>query len=132
MAHQEVREVAVVVRFEGEVDMAVAEEFRSHLDAGLTEASADRPLIIDLQAISFFGSAALNALVRCHDQAEGNGIALGLVASSPIVVGVIHATRLDEILAVYPTIDEALGVSSGVRSAQGDDCPEGVEIAGAQ
>ena len=42
IADHEVRDDAVVVRFEGEVDMAVADDFASHLKAGLDEASSGR------------------------------------------------------------------------------------------
>jgi anti-anti-sigma factor len=113
-AHHELRDEAVVVRFEGEVDMAVADEFASHLKAGLDTASIHpvRPLIIDLQAVTFFGSSALNDVLACHDEGASNGIAVALVTTSRTVVRVIHATRLDEILAVYPTIDDALGIST--------------------
>jgi anti-sigma B factor antagonist len=117
IADREMRKDAVVVRFEGEVDMAVADEFVSHLNAGLDAASVDRPLIIDLDAVSFFGSSALNDVQRCHDEGARNGIAVRLVTNSHIVIRVIQATGLDEILAVYPTIDDALGVTGGVKSA---------------
>jgi anti-anti-sigma factor len=112
-AQREFREDAVVVHIEGEVDMAVADEFASHLKAGLDAASTHpgRMLIIDLQAVTFFGSSGLNAVVRCHDDGTGNGIAVALVTTSRTVVRVIQATRLDEILRVYPTVDDALAVS---------------------
>lgn len=117
MAHHEVRDDAVVVRFEGEVDMAVADEFASHLKTGLDQASVDRPLIIDLEAVSFFGSSAINDVLECHSAGASNGIAVRLATNSHIVVGVIQATGLDEILAVYPTIDDALGVAGGTKPA---------------
>jgi anti-sigma B factor antagonist len=117
IADHQLREGAVIVRFEGEVDMAVADEFVSHLNAALDEASADRPLIIDLEAVSFFGSCALNDVLRCHDEGARNGIAVRLATNSHIVIRVIQATGLDEILSVYPTIDDALGASGVVTSA---------------
>jgi|ERR1700712_4820248 anti-anti-sigma factor len=103
-------ENAVVVRFGGEVDLAVADELMSHLNEGLNAASAygGRSVIIDLQAVSFPGSG--NEVLRCHDEWAANGIAAGLVSKSYSVVRFIQAARLDEILAVYPTIDDALAV----------------------
>ena len=111
MSHQEMRADAVVVRFEGEVDLAVADAFRSHLSAAMVDAVSAkpvRPLIIDLQAVAFFGSSALNDVVRCHDEAASNGVAVGLVSANPIVGRVIHATALVEILALYQTVDDEL------------------------
>lgn len=110
MAHHEVCENAAVVHFEGEVDMAVADEFWSHLKAALDAASTNRArlLIIDLQAVDFFGSSGLNDVARCHDEGASNGVAVVLVSTSYIVARVIQATGLGEILALYPTIDDAL------------------------
>lgn len=108
-AHLVVSPDAVVARFEGEIDMAVADEFWAHLQTALVAASTDRarPLIIDLQAVDFFGSAALNDVMRCHDEGASNGVAVGLVATSPVVVRVVQATGLDEFITIYPTIDDA-------------------------
>jgi anti-anti-sigma factor len=65
-------------------------------------------LAIDLQDVTFFASAGLHAVVACLDQATRDGVAVGLVSTNTAVVSVIKATRLDEILAIYPTVDEAL------------------------
>jgi anti-sigma B factor antagonist len=110
MAHHEASEDAVVVRFEGEVDLSVGDAFWSHLTAAIDAASANpvRPLIIDLQAVGFFGSPGLRDLVRCHDEGASNGIAVGLVCAGSIVAHVAHATAVDEILPLYPTVDDAL------------------------
>lgn len=110
MAHHEVRENAVVVRFDGEIDLAVADEFRSHLKEGLKAASTHpgRSLIIDLHAVSFF--ASVNDVLQCHNEGTAHGIAVGLITTSYIVIRAIQATQLDEILTVYPTIDDALAV----------------------
>jgi anti-sigma B factor antagonist len=101
---------AAVVRFEGEVDLAVAAEFDWHLKAGLDVASTQpgRLLIIDLDGVTFFACTGLRAVLTCHEQGANDGIAVGLVSKSSAVVEVIKATRLDEILTVYSTIDDAL------------------------
>lgn len=114
---------AVVIRFEGEVDMAVADEFRSHLKAGLDAASPTPggSLIIDLEAIAFFASTGLNALVACHDEGASNGIPVRLVTHDSPVVQIIKATHLDEILPIYPTVDDALGPCGGLKG----ECRQG-------
>lgn len=115
MVRNEVREDAVVVRVEGEVDTAVADELGSHLRAGLDTALAHpgRSLIIDLQTAAFFASAGFNAVLRCHDEWTGNGVGVCVVTANPIIVRVLEVTRLDEVLTIYPTIDEALGPRDG-------------------
>jgi anti-sigma B factor antagonist len=112
MAHHEASENAVVVRFEGEVDLSVADAFWSHLATAAMNAASTtpvRPLIIDLKAVDFLGSRGLRDLVRCYDEGASSGVAVGLVsAAGSIVAHVIHATAVDEILPLYPTVDDAL------------------------
>jgi anti-anti-sigma factor len=110
MARCQRREDAVVVRFKGEVDLAVEDEFRSHLTAGLDVASTHpaRLLILDLNDVTFLASTGLHVLMTCHDQAASDGIAVGVVSASTPVLRVIGATRLEEIIAIYPTVDDAL------------------------
>ena len=94
----------------GRSGLGVADEFMSHLNEGLNAASAygGRSVIVDLRAVSFPGSG--NEVLRCHDEWAANGIAVGLVSMSYSVVRFVQAARLDETLAVYPTIDDALAV----------------------
>jgi hypothetical protein len=53
---------------------------------------------------------AHHEVLRCHDEGAANGIAVGLVSKSYSVIRVIQAARLDEILPIYPTSDDALAV----------------------
>jgi anti-anti-sigma regulatory factor len=48
----------------------------------------------------FFGSFALNDLVRCHDEGASDGVPIALVSTNSMVSRVVQATRLDEILAL--------------------------------
>ena len=110
VVHDEFRDDAVVVRIKGEVDMPVVDEFNSHLRQGMNTASTDpvRPLIIDLRDVDFFGSAGLNAVLRCFNDGLANGVAVRLVATNPIVVRVFELTMLDKALVLYPSLGEAL------------------------
>ena len=92
--------------------MPVVDEFSSHLRVGMNTASTDpvRPLIIDLQDVAFFGSAGLNAVLRCLKHGRANGIAVRLAATNPMVVRVFELTKLDKALVLYPSLDEALQV----------------------
>ncbi len=107
---QEVNRDAFVVRVAGEIDRADAEEFSSHLKGGLTEASwqPGRALIVDLQGVDLFGSAALRALMQCHEQGAADGIPVRLVSTNRIVVRSLTITKLDKVLALYPTVSAAL------------------------
>jgi anti-sigma B factor antagonist len=120
-AEREVREDAVVVRFEGELDLAVRAAFASQLQHGLNAATGRpiRPLIIDLRGVTFFGSCAIADMLQCHDAGANHGITITLVATDH-VRRMINLTGLDEIVGVHPTLDDALGEVSTEASNTAD------------
>ena len=114
----EVRPDAVVVRAAGEIDSSTATELRSGLESALQQAGGheSRLLIVDLQGVTYFGSAGLNAVLDCHKQGLRAGTAVRLVAENELVVRPIEVTNLDSLLDLYPTLPDAL---EGPRSEQG-------------
>jgi anti-anti-sigma factor len=106
----EAREDAVLVRVEGEVDSSTVDELTPHLTAALQVAAKHpaRLVIVDLQPVTFFGSAALNALLDCHEGGKETGTSVRLVADNDQVLRPIQVTELDRILEVYPTLSDAL------------------------
>lgn len=118
IVHHEIREDAVVLHVKGDIDMAVADELKSHLRTGLTLADAGRPLIIDLQAVDFMGSVGLTALLTCHYEGLKKQIAVGVVSTNPATVRMVNMTRLDDILELFPSIDSALHLVDRVRPRQ--------------
>jgi anti-anti-sigma factor len=106
----EARADAVVVRVEGDVDSSTVDELTPHLTAALQLAAKHpaRLLIVDLQPVTFFGSAALNAVLDCHERGKETGTAVRLVADHDQVLRPIQVTELDRILEVYPTLSDAL------------------------
>ncbi|MGH3596781.1 MAG: STAS domain-containing protein [Mycobacterium sp.] len=107
---REVGSDAVVVRVKGELDTSTAGEFTSRLSAALREAGKhpSRLLIIDLQALIYFGSAGLNAVLDCHRQGLDAGTSVRVVADNVMVVRPIEVTNLDSVLELYPTLSDAL------------------------
>ncbi|MFZ0907538.1 MAG: STAS domain-containing protein [Mycobacterium sp.] len=106
----EVRPEAVVVQAKGEVDSSTAGNLTAQLAAALQQAGsqASRLLIIDLQAVTYFGSAGLNAVLECHRQGLDAGTSVRLVADNGLVVRPIEVTNLDTVLELYPTLTDAL------------------------
>ena len=86
----------------------VADELMSHLNED--NAASAYGGIADHRFAGSVLPGSGNEVLRCHDEWAANGIAAGLVSMSYSVVRFIQAARLDEILAVYPTIDDALAV----------------------
>lgn len=98
----ELRDDAVVVHFQGDIDMTVGNEFSSHLKMALDTALAHsrRVLIIDVEAVTFLASAGVNAVLACHHQGISNGIAVGLAAANPVVMRIIEVSGLSDVLAL--------------------------------
>jgi anti-anti-sigma factor len=115
----EVRPEAVVVRASGEIDSSTAAELRSRLDSALEQAGAhdSRLLIVDLNDVTYFGSAGLNAVLDVHEQGLRAGTSVRLVADNGLVVRPIEVTNLDSRLDLYSTFPDALeGRDSGPGS----------------
>lgn len=101
---------AVIVCVGGDVDTASADALRASLRmARLTALQHPaRLLVVVLEAVTYFGSAALNAMLDCRDEALTQGVAVKLVAAQPSVTRPMAVTKLDEVLIVYPTLATAL------------------------
>ncbi|MGB6207646.1 STAS domain-containing protein [Mycobacterium sp.] len=106
----EVRPDAVVVQAKGEVDSSTAGGLTAQLHAALHQAGTQpsRLLIIDLQSVTYFGSAGLNAVLDCHRRGLAAGTSVRLVADNGLVVRPIEVTNLDSVLELYPTLSDAL------------------------
>ena len=80
-ATYEVTESSVVVRVAGELDLATAPE----LAELFAHAEWDRPVVLDLTAVSFIDSSGIRALCRAADEAARRGVAFQAVeASGPV------------------------------------------------
>jgi anti-anti-sigma factor len=115
----EVRPEAVVVRASGEIDSSTAGELKSQLESALEQARAHDPrlLIVDLNDVTYFGSAGLNAVLDVHEQGLRAGTSVRLVADNGLVVRPIEVTNLDSRLDLYSTFPDALeGRDSGPGS----------------
>lgn len=101
---------AILVRVKGSVDSSTVDEVTAHLNAALklAETHPARLVVVDLQAVDFFGSAALNAMLECHDAGKEAGTSVRLVADHDHVLRPIQVTELDRIVDIYPTLSAAL------------------------
>lgn len=98
----------LVVSVAGEIDMATAPTLRAAVQAAIRE-SAGEACVLDLTAVTFLGSSGLSALVEAAQLSEARREPLRIVvdANRP-VIRPIMVTGLDDVLALYHTVDEAL------------------------
>jgi anti-sigma B factor antagonist len=98
----------LVIAAIGEVDLDTAPALGTALNACIDE-TGDKPCILDLTAVTFLNSPGLTMLLGATDRAEALHEPLRIVvdANRP-VIRPIQVTGLDNELALYHTVDEAV------------------------
>ena len=77
-------------------------------------AASGRPLVVDLDQVSFIDSAGLGGLVGAAKRAAGYGGSLHVVCARPEIRKLFRLTGLDSQIPVALSLDEALeGLASG-------------------
>ena len=94
----------VLVTVAGEVDFASAAGLRERL---FTLASAGRPLVADLDRVSFIDAAGLGVLVGAARQAAAHGASLRVVCARRQVRRLFSLTRLDQAVPLAASLAEA-------------------------
>jgi anti-sigma B factor antagonist len=101
----------VLVTVAGEVDFASAAGLRERL---FTLASAGRPLVADLDRVSFIDAAGLGVLAGTARQAAAHGASLRVVCARSRVRRLFGLTQLDQAVPVAASLAE-------VKKAAGAD-----------
>ncbi len=96
----------LLLRLEGELDVATTPRFRSEVRNGL-EAGV-RAIVLDMEAVSFMDSSMLKELLRSHAEIAPGGGVLVLVAPQAAVRRLLDLTRTSELLEIVATREEAL------------------------
>jgi anti-anti-sigma factor len=99
------RDGITIVAVGGVVDLATSPP----LEELLTQLIGERPsaLVLDLTDVSFLASVGLRILAESHERAGGTG-KFAVVASGPVTARPIQLTKLDEFLALFSTVDDAI------------------------
>ena len=97
---------ALIVTIVGEIDMANAPEVKSAIEA--SRDGAER-VVVDLSAVTFLDSSALNALLHSQRDLAEHEIAFSVVGPADQAVRkVFEITHLTEPLSVVDSLDDAL------------------------
>jgi anti-sigma B factor antagonist len=99
------REGVAVVSIGGEVDLSTAPAFEAVIAEALDE---DPPaLVIELSAVTFMASVGLRILAGTQEKV-GTSIQIAVVADNAAASRPMQLTGLDNVISLYPTLDEAL------------------------
>lgn len=100
---------ALIVKVAGEIDVLTIDRFRAAVSTGFDRLPGGGILVVDLTDVTFLGSPGLQALVDATRAASQRREPLRIVvdATRP-VIRPIKLTGLDDVLALFHTVEEAL------------------------
>lgn len=100
---------ALVVEVAGEIDLYTVDRFRTAVAAGFDQLHDGEVLVIDLTDVTFLSSTGLQALVEVTQAARRRRQPLRIVVDhTRPVIRPLKLTGLDDVLALFNTIDDAL------------------------
>jgi anti-sigma B factor antagonist len=106
----------VLVTVTGELDYASAAGLRERLFA---LADDGRPLVADLDRVSFIDAAGLGALAAAARQAAAHGTSLYVVCAGHRIPRLFGVTGLDRVVPLAGRLAEALRAMAGAEAAAG-------------
>jgi anti-anti-sigma factor len=95
----------VILHVAGDVDMTTAPELDRHISTVVTNAKV---VVVNLLAVTFFGSPGLSVLVAARGKAEAAGCARRVVATQNAVIRPVRITGLQGSLELFDTVADAL------------------------
>jgi anti-sigma B factor antagonist len=96
----------VVLRVVGEVDLATVGWLREHLHKYMS--SDYRGVILDCTKVSFLAACGIGLLVEIAERARAEGMALRLVAQTPLVLRALEVALADQLVPRAATVAEAV------------------------
>lgn len=99
----------VVVRPEGDIDLASSPSLRAQLREIVDEAS--EAIIVDLEAVPYMDSSGVATLVELLQSCRQKGLDLTLCQLGERVLSVFQIARLDGVFKIAGSIDECTGTA---------------------
>ena len=97
-----------VLKLTGRMDIEGTDEVNLKLNVATAEDGV--LLIVDLSDVDFMSSIGIGALVRVANAARRRGGNLVLLDPQPVVRLVLEKTRINEVIPICSSIDEAMTV----------------------
>ena len=94
-----------VIALSGEIDLHCSPQARDEI---LGELKQNRPVLVDLFAVSYIDSSGIASLVEGFQLAKSQNLGFALVAVSEPVMQVLQLARLDKVFPIHPTAQDAV------------------------
>jgi anti-sigma B factor antagonist len=101
---------AVVLSAAGIVDMAAAPALADQVGAILRRRPST--LVIDFTGVTFLATAGMSVLMEADRKCDELAIPFRVVAHGPVTSKPMELLGIDDLLDIYPTVDDALGGAS--------------------
>lgn len=98
----------VVIRCTGDLDMLTIPALDRQIETALTKKPT--AMIVDLTAVDFLASVGMGLLVEAHDRC-GDATQFMVVADGPATSRPMKMIGLADIMALYPTLEQAFEVA---------------------
>jgi len=95
-----------VVRLNGQLDLRTTSTVKQRLNQVIAEGSTR--LVVDFAHVTFIDSSGLAALISGLKAARAAGGDLSIANTSEEVTTIFEFTRLNRVMPLYATVDEAL------------------------
>ena len=105
----------VIVTVAGETDIVTASRLRDRL---IALAAGGRPLVADLDQVSFIDATGLGALAGAARRAADRGVSLHVVCDQPQTRRLFRVTGLDRQIPLARNVAEALRALGAGRDTQ--------------
>lgn len=102
----EERQRSLVVRLQGEFDMAGADRFRDAVDPLLSDGMTH--LCVDLSGITFVDSSGIGALLGRYRRLAATGGTMSLVGAPLAVQGMLDLSGILRVVPHYDSMQQAL------------------------
>jgi len=102
---QRIEQEALIIAFEGEVDLEHSPKAREVLLAGVKQ---DKSILVDLSGVTYIDSSGVASLVEAFQRAKDQGSGFALVAVNPAALRVLRLARLDKVFVIHETLAEGL------------------------
>jgi len=97
---------AIVIHVAGHLNDYAADGLSAELDEIL--GSEERRIIFELGEVMFLGSTALGQIMRAYRAAKEAEGYVRIANPQPLIAELLRLTKLDKIMRVYPSLEEAL------------------------
>ena len=97
---------AVVLRLSGHVDEFGADALSTVLDE--TMEGGNLRIVVDLTDVLFMSSTGLGQIMRTYRTVKAGDGYIKIVNPQPLIADLFTITKLNTLLDIYPTVDDAL------------------------